>query len=110
MLQSNGIAGASSSQQQHIYVSIHPKKTEAGSGVSGSNTGNGGGAIGSHGGTGNVAGASSNMRIKRVGPINKGDKIKFGVIVTRGSENMNRKSSLSNVEHLERHEIFETPK
>ena len=49
------------------------------------------------------------MRIKRVGPINKGDKIKFGVIVARGDA-FKRKSSNSNVEHLERHEIFETPK
>lgn len=47
------------------------------------------------------------MRIKRVGPINKGDKIKFGVIVSRDSK---RKNLNSSIENLERQELFETPK
>ena len=46
------------------------------------------------------------MRIKRVGPLNKGDKIKFGVIVPR---DLKRKNSSSANDNLARHEIFETP-
>ena len=47
------------------------------------------------------------MRIKRVGPLNKGDKIKFGVLVPR---DMKRKNAGSAAGFLDRHEIFETPK
>lgn len=47
------------------------------------------------------------MRIKRVGPLNKGDKIKFGVLVTR---DMKRKNPGSAAGFIDRHEIFETPK
>ena len=51
---------------------------------------------------------SSDARVKRIGPQNKGDKIKFGVLVTKAD--MKRKNSSSNDDRLERHEIFETPK
>ena len=53
-----------------------------------------------------MVGNESNMRIKRVGPLNKGDKIKFGVLVPR---DMKRKTG-SAAGFIDRNEIFETPK
>ena len=48
------------------------------------------------------------MRVKRIGPLNKGDKIKFGVIVPK--EKKNRKTMSSDADFLQKHEIYETPK
>ena len=52
-----------------------------------------------------MAGNESNVRIKRVGPLNKGDKIKFGVLVPRDMKRKNPGSA----GFIDRHEIFETP-
>ena len=81
---------ASGSNQQPIYVSINPRKSDA----NGANT--------------SQIGNTSNMRVKRIGPLNKGDKIKFGVVVPR--EQKKRKTTSSEADFLQRHEIFETPK
>ena len=48
------------------------------------------------------------MRVRRIGPLqNKGDKIKFGVLISREAK---RKAQQQSIDFLEPHEIFETPK
>lgn len=89
----------------HIHVSIHSKhnnKLELSTGLAAGSTG----APNIRGANGGQL-SNSASRIKRVGPINKGDKIKFGVLV---SNDLKRKKSSSDLDHMSHHEIFATPK